>query len=52
MWAMPKSATFTEPSASRKMFAGLMSRWMTPLAMRVAERVEDLRHDAHDVGSG
>ena len=28
--ATPKSATFTVLSASRMMFAGLMSRWVTP----------------------
>ena len=46
--AMPKSATSACPSCSR-MFSGLMSRWMTPCAMRVVERVGDLARDAHRV---
>jgi hypothetical protein len=28
--AMPKSVTFTRPSRVTMMFAGLMSRWITP----------------------
>ncbi len=37
MRAMPKSRIFARPSCVRKMFSGLMSRWMTPLSC-AAER--------------
>ena len=46
--AMPKSATSAWPSCSR-MFSGLMSRWTTPLRVRVVERVGDLAGDAERV---
>ena len=44
--AMPKSATIGSPACSR-MFSGLRSRWITPRAMRVVERVGDAAADAH-----
>ncbi len=31
IFAMPKSARYTRSASSRRMFCGLMSRWMTPL---------------------
>ena len=43
--AMPKSATSTRPSVDSRMFAGLMSRWTTPAAVRGVERVGHLGED-------
>ena len=54
--AMPKSVTFTWPSSVISTFPGLMSRWITPVAVRVVERKRDvccdLRRAVRVKGSG
>ncbi len=43
--ARPKSMIFGSPEGRRMMFAGLMSRWTTPLPVRVGERLRHPRHE-------
>ena len=50
MCAMPKSATLTVPSGSMNTFDGLDVAVDDAELVRIAERGQDLRHDAHDVG--
>ena len=47
--AMPKSATSALPSSVSRMFSGLMSRWMTPCAVGVLERLRGLAGDPQRV---
>ncbi len=49
MWAMPKSATFTDAVRQQEDVSGLDVAMDDALPVRVVERIEDLRHDAHDV---
>ncbi len=51
--AMPKSTTLGSVRPTMKMLAGLMSQWITPLAVRIGQRVGHASHDLrglHDVG--
>ena len=41
-FARPKSRIFAGPRLTRKMLAGLMSRWTMPLAWAASRRVGDL----------
>ena len=43
--AMPKSMTLTWPDGVSMTLAGLMSRWMMPLAVAVVERAEHVGGD-------
>ena len=47
--AIPKSAMIACPSC-RRMFSGLMSRWITPLSVRVVERARHFPRNAHRLG--
>ncbi len=47
---MPKSAIFTRPFLSSRMFSGLMSRWTMPCVVGVLQRLADLRHDGERLG--
>lgn len=50
--AMPKSMILAVPSSSRRTLSGLMSRWITPLAMGVSETVRYLQQHLELVGGG
>ena len=45
IFANPKSATFTRPLRSSRMFPGLMSRWTIPVVMSELERIANLRNN-------